>query len=146
MKRLPIMHPSAILFFLPSFSAAISDLSYCFDNLSSVPKATAFLMELNVSSAMVPPLAYASSAFFVHMTRKIEPIPKVAEMAITVDVKISVSFQYTTKPITKAVMNVDMLCSVRATFCDIPSCIRFVSPVILVVISPAPSLSKNPMF
>ena len=146
MKRLPIMKPRINLPFFPSFSAWDRYLSYCLDNLSSVPNATAFLIELKVSSAIVPPFAYTSSAFLVHLTRNEDPTPKVSDIAITVDVRISVSFQYTTYPITKAVIKVDRLCKVNATFCDIPSCIRLVSPVMRVVVSPAPRLSKNPIF
>ena len=67
-------------------------------------------------------------------------------MANMVDDKINVNFQYFIKPITNAVMNVARAVRVRAIFSEIPSCTRFVSAVIRVVISPAPNLSKKAMF
>ena len=76
----------------------------------------------------------------------VDPDAMVAAMANTVDERISVSFQFLTKAITKAVINVANAVNVRAIFSEIPSCTRFVSAVMRVVISPAPSLSKNAMF
>ena len=69
-----------------------------------------------------------------------------ATMANTVDDKIRVSFQYLMNPIMKAVKKVARAVSVSAIFSEMPSWTKLVSAVIRVVISPAPSLSKKPMF
>ena len=47
---------------------------------------------------------------------------------------------------TKAETNMATAESVRPTFSEMPSWIRLVSAVMRVVTSPAPSLSKKPMF
>lgn len=67
-------------------------------------------------------------------------------MAMTVENRMRVSFQYLTKPMTNAETKVATAAKVRETFSLIPSWIRFVSEVMRVVTSPAPILSKKPMF
>ena len=77
---------------------------------------------------------------------KVEPPPMAKVMAKTVDMRIRVSFQYLMKAIMKAAMKVAIAVSVSPVFSEMPSWMRFVSAVILVVISPAPNKSKKAIF
>jgi hypothetical protein len=60
-------------------------------------------------------------------------------VAKAVEVRIRASFQYFMNAMTNAATNVETEVRARATFSDIPSWTRFVSEVICVTISPAPS-------
>ena len=103
-------------------------------------------MELITSSATVPPKAYDSNDCLLYLMINLDPPPITLARANTVEERISVSFQYLINPMTKAVIKVASAVRVSAIFSERPSWTRLVSAVILVVISPAPSLSKKAMF
>lgn len=109
-------------------------------------KAVVFLMEEITSSTIVPPSAYEVRDCLLYLTMKVDPVPIIRVIAITVENRMSVSFHDLIKPMTKAVKKVAKAVTVRPIFSEIPSWMRLVSAVILVVISPAPSLSKKAMF
>ena len=142
MKSTPSREPRMHLALKPDFSASRRYVAYRTASFSCALKAVAFLTELKTSSANVPPSAYCAREIFCHLTMNLPTIPMVRTIATTVLDRIRVSFQYLMKPTTKAETKVASAVKVSPTFSLIPSWIKFVSAVIRVVISPAPSLSK----
>src|ERR1700722_20457503 len=111
-----------------------------------MPNAVTCLIELKASSAAVDPSAYAANDRWVYLTMNEEHILMDPTIATIDDNNMRAMRQLLTKLTMKAVPKFAHEYKVRESLPVRASWIRFVSAVILVVISPAPRTSKNAMF
>src|SRR6266550_3955197 len=97
----------------------------------------------NASSVIVPAAAMGAKLRSSQLITNAEHIVMLRITAITVEVRIRVSFQDCEKATQYAAISVNMAVIALPTLVEMPSRMRFVSAVIWFVISPLPRVSKK---